>query len=130
MLTNYFNGKTLNKSVNPDEAVACGAAVEAAILNNDQHPSVRDVLLMDVNPLSLGLDVLGGKTHVVVPRNTSIPVQRTEGFKMHRDDQTCANFTVVEGNKLSQIFSPAHFPKFNNIYEALQHFGQCLVPER
>ena len=73
MLKEFFNDKKLNKSVNPDEAVACGAAIQAAILNNDQHYSVQDLLLVDVNPLSLGMCELNKSMHVFVERNTTLP---------------------------------------------------------
>ena len=104
MLAEMFPKKPLNKSVNPDEAVACGAAIQAAILNNDQHASIRDTILMDVTPLSLGIDV--GKAHktmVQIKRNTTIPVKKTFGLETSKDGQTSCIFVVTEGNYLLKI---------------------------
>ena len=100
MLQKYFNGKTLNKSVNPDEAVACGAAVQAAILNYDPHLSVQDMLLRDVNPLSLGLGTYSGVTTKVIPRNTSIPVRKEAEMQTAVDNATSINFSIYEGQSL------------------------------
>ena len=97
MLKEMFPQKPLNKSVNPDEAVACGAAIQAAILNHDQHSSVRDMLLMDVTPLSIGIDVKGGITSVKIPRNTTIPVKKTFVATTASDDQTNIKVTATEG---------------------------------
>ncbi|XP_065210459.1 heat shock 70 kDa protein cognate 4-like [Planococcus citri] len=98
MLEALFVGKTLNKSVNPDEAVAYGAAVQAAILNGDKSNIVRDLVLKDVTPLSLGISV--GYDHrmsVVIKRNTSIPATITDGFTTIYDYQTEICFKVFEG---------------------------------
>ena len=92
-----FPQKPLNKSVNPDEAVACGAAIQAAILNNDQHSSIRDTLLMDVTPLSIGINRIGGITDVIIKRNTTIPVKKTVVRVTVFDNQTVVNFTATEG---------------------------------
>ena len=103
MVADMFPGKPINKTVNPDEAVACGAAIQAAILNHDQHPSVRDWLLMDVTPLSLGIDVKGDRTVVRIPRNTTIPVKKTFVHQTSKDGQTTVKFPVVEGNFKREI---------------------------
>ena len=98
MLSNFFNNKTLNKSVNPDEVVACGAAIQAAILNHDQHSSVRNLLLMNVNPLSIGIQDSCGVTHKVILRNTSIPVTKLKtDWGTSEDNQTSMRFSVTEG---------------------------------
>ena len=97
MLSEFFNHKTLNKSVNPDEAVACGAAIQAAILNNNQHTSVKDLLLMDVNPLSLGTSRYGGITDVIIQRNTMIPVKKHTVRQTAKDFQTSVVFDIIEG---------------------------------
>ena len=97
MLAEMFPNKPLNKSVNPDEAVACGAAIQAAILKHDQHHSIRDTLLMDVTPLSLGLDIYGDKTSVKIKRNTSIPVKKTFEMVTAVDNQTEIRFSATEG---------------------------------
>ena len=98
ILAEMFPHKPLNKSVNPDEAVACGAAIQAAILNNDQHSSIRDTLLMDVTPLSIGIQVVGGITDMIIKRNTSIPVKKTVILETAYNNQTTVQFTALEGN--------------------------------
>ena len=98
MLAEMFPGKPLNKSVNPDEAVACGAAIQAAVLNHDQHSSVRDLLLMDVTPLTIGINVTGDITSVKIKRNTTIPVKKTFGMETSEDGTTAVRFMATEGN--------------------------------
>ena len=96
MLAEMFPQKLLNKTINPDEAVACGAAIQAAILNHDQHSSVRDLLLMDVTPLSIGIDTRSTINDVKIPRNTTIPVKISfERVTVH-DNQTEVRFSVIE----------------------------------
>ncbi|XP_065210472.1 heat shock 70 kDa protein cognate 4-like [Planococcus citri] len=97
MLQALFVGKTLNKSVNPDEAVAYGAAVQAAILNGDQSYIVRDLVLKDVTPLSLGVRVAGHRMAVVIKRNTAIPARMTSVFTTTVNYQTVMIFKVFEG---------------------------------
>ena len=104
MLAEMFPQRPLNKTINPDEAVACGAAIQAAILNHDQHSSVRDLLLMDVTPLSIGIDVKGGITSVKIPRNTTIPVKRNCVMQTSSDLQTEIIFPATEGLSLVWIF--------------------------
>ena len=80
MLKDFFDGKTLNKSVNPDEAVAYGAAVQAAILSNQAFDGSNDIMLLDVTPLSLGVETKGGVMSVVIPKNTNIPIKMSRNF--------------------------------------------------
>ncbi|XP_065210433.1 heat shock 70 kDa protein II-like [Planococcus citri] len=98
MLQEFFNGKELNKSINPDEAVAYGAAVQAAILNGDESKEVQDIVLFDVTPLSLGTSVgLEDKMDVIIKRNTPIPARRTERYFTMDDNQTEVLIDVYEG---------------------------------
>eukprot|EP00092_Neocalanus_flemingeri_P062421 GFUD01075291.1.p1 GENE.GFUD01075291.1~~GFUD01075291.1.p1 ORF type:complete len:873 (-),score=216.42 GFUD01075291.1:609-3194(-) len=99
MLSAFFNNKQLNKSINPDEAVACGAAIQAAILNKDQHSSIDDLLLLDVNPLSLGINLKGDITQVIIERNSLIPIQNTYNVQTSENFQKTIGFQIVEGER-------------------------------
>ena len=88
LLQDFFNGKELNKSINLDEAVAYGAAVQAAILNGDQSKNVKGLSLLDVAPLSLGIDTKGGIMSTIIERNTAIPTKRTKRSFTVGDDQS------------------------------------------
>ncbi|XP_067932560.1 heat shock protein 70 A1-like [Watersipora subatra] len=99
ILQDFMGGKPLNRSINPDEAVAYGAAVQAAILSGDQHDVIKDVLLVDVAALSLGIETAGGVMTNLIDRNTRIPTKQTKIFTTYADNQPAVTIQVFEGER-------------------------------
>jgi len=99
LVSEYFGGRQLNKSINPDEAVAYGAAVQAAVLTGQTSEQTKDLVLLDVAPLSLGVAMQGDVFGVVVPRNTPIPTNKSRTFTTVEDNQTTVTFPVYEGER-------------------------------
>lgn len=99
LLTDYFNGKELCKSVNPDEAVAYGAAVMGAVLSGVKNKKIDDLVVLNVCPLSLGVETLGGVMTTLIPKNTTLPTRKTQTFSTASDNQSGVTIKVYEGER-------------------------------
>ena len=107
MVQEYFNGKEPNKSINPDEAVAYGAAIQAAVITNSTDEDIRNLVIIDCSPLSLGIETVGGIMTNLIPRNSTIPTKKSQIFTTYADNQTAVSIQVFEGER--------QFTKDNNL---------------
>ncbi|KAJ3695636.1 hypothetical protein LUZ60_001013 [Juncus effusus] len=120
ILQEFFDGKELCKGINPDEAVAYGATVQAAKLSGQGNKEIQDLVLLDVTPISLGLGAHGGNMDIVVPRNTTIPVKKEDVSTTVHDNQTSMGFRVFEGERAET--------KYNNLLGEFNLYGIDPAP--
>jgi len=99
IVSDFFGGKELNKSISPDEAVACGAAIQAMILNDEKYEAPKDIVCQDVAPFSLGVETNGGIMATLIPRGSAVPVTLKQTFTTHTDNQAGVVVSVYEGER-------------------------------